>query len=109
MYYLEHIEERSILINNSVCPLLRLRWSICQCLVLVDIERKIAAFKVLCESLVVVEVVVVVVAAARVARVARVKSVSVVVVVGIVDIVVTSNNSGNSSSGSTYLGSILFS
>lgn len=68
MYYLEHIEERSILINNSVCPLLillRLRWSICQCLVLVDIERKIAAFKVLCESLVVVEVVVVVVAAAR--------------------------------------------
>ena len=65
MYYLEHIEERSILINNSVCPLLRLRWSICQCLVLVDIERKIAAFKVLRESLVVVEVVVVVVAAAR--------------------------------------------
>ena len=74
MYYLEHIEERSILINSSVCgPLLlvllilflRLRWSICQCLVLVDIERKIAAFKVLCESLVVVEVVVVVVAAAR--------------------------------------------
>mgnify|MGYP006099790757 CR=1 FL=1 len=63
MYYLEHIEERSILINNSVCPLLRLRWSICQCLVLVDIERKIAAFKVLRESLVVVEVVVVVAAA----------------------------------------------